>query len=297
MKYLSVKEVAKLWGMSERTVRNYCATGKIEGSFLTGKTWNIPEGSAKPTKAKEIELTKNNLLNILRQEKEAKLKGGIYHKTQINMTYNTNHIEGSRLSEEQTRYIYETNTIGVEEDETINVDDVIETANHFRCLDYIIDNATKPLTEKMIKHLHFMLKVGTSDSRKDWFKVGDYKIRPNEVGGQETTKPKDVAKEMKQLIETYNSIEEKSFEKIIGFHKHFENIHPFQDGNGRVGRLIMFKECLANNIVPFIIMEELKYFYYRGLKEWNNQKGFLIDTCLTAQDVYKKYLDYFDIKY
>lgn len=297
MKYLSVKEIAKLWGMSERTVRNYCAIGKIDGAFLTGKTWNIPEGSLKPEKVKEVEVTNNNLLNVLRQEKETMLKGGIYHKTQINMTYNTNHIEGSRLSEDQTRYIYETNTIGVENDSTINVDDVIETANHFRCIDYIIDNATKSLTEKMIKELHYMLKVGTSDSRKEWFKVGDYKSRANEVGGHETTMPKDVANEMKQLITTYNSIESKSFESIVEFHKHFESIHPFQDGNGRVGRLIILKECLANNIVPFIITEELKNFYYRGLKEWDNERGFLLDTCLAAQDVYKKYLDYFEIKY
>ena len=296
MEFLSVKEVAKLWGMSERSVRNYCANGRIEGTFLTGKTWNIPVGSTKPIREKEIEVTDNELLNTLRKEKQAKLKGGIYHKTQINLTFNSNHIEGSKLSEDQTRFIYETNTIGVE-DKVVNVDDVIETANHFRCIDYIIDNANEPLTEKMIKELHFMLKVGTSDSRKDWFNVGEYKALPNEVGGMETTKPKEVSNEIKKLLTTYNSIAGKTFEQIVEFHKHFESIHPFQDGNGRVGRLIMFKECLANNIVPFIITDELKHFYYRGLKEWKNEKGYLIDTCLTAQDEYKRYLKYFNIKY
>ncbi len=296
MEFLSVKEVAKLWKISERSVRNYCTQGKIKGAFLTGKTWNIPVGSTKPMREKEIEVTDNELLNTLRKEKQAKLKGGIYHKTQINLTFNSNHIEGSKLSEDQTRFIYETNTIGVE-DKVVNVDDVIETANHFRCIDYIIDNANEPLTEKMIKELHFMLKVGTSDSRKDWFNVGEYKALPNEVGGQETTKPKEVSNEIKKLLTTYNSIADKTFEQIVEFHKHFESIHPFQDGNGRVGRLIMFKECLANNIVPFIITDELKHFYYRGLKEWKNEKGYLIDTCLTAQDEYKRYLDYFDIKY
>jgi len=296
MEFLSVKEVAKLWGISERTVRNYCANGRIEGAFLTGKTWNIPVGSTKPMREKEIEVTDNELLNTLRKEKQAKLKGGIYHKTQINLTFNSNHIEGSKLSEDQTRFIYETNTIGVE-DKVVNVDDVIETANHFRCIDYIIDNANEPLTEKMIKELHFMLKVGTSDSRKDWFNVGEYKALPNEVGGMETTKPKEVSNEIKKLLTTYNSIGGKTFEQIVEFHKHFESIHPFQDGNGRVGRLIMFKECLANNIVPFIITDELKHFYYRGLKEWKNEKGYLMDTCLTAQDEYKRYLKYFNIKY
>lgn len=296
MEFLSVKEVAKLWGMSERSVRNYCANGRIEGAFLTGKTWNIPAGSTKPMREKELEVTENELLNTLRKEKQTKLKGGIYHKTQINLTFNSNHIEGSKLSEDQTRFIYETNTIGVK-DKVVNVDDVIETANHFRCIDYIIDNANEPLTEKMIKELHFMLKVGTSDSRKDWFNVGEYKALPNEVGGMETTKPKEVSNEIKKLLTTYNSIAGKTFEQIVEFHKHFESIHPFQDGNGRIGRLIMFKECLSNNIVPFIITDELKHFYYRGLKEWKNEKGYLIDTCLTAQDEYKRYLDYFDIKY
>jgi len=296
MEYLSVAETAKLWKMSERSVRNYCAQGKIKGVFITGKTWNIPKGSAKPIREKKIIKTENEILNALLEEKSSKLKGGIYHKTQINLTYNSNHIEGSKLTEDQTRYIFETNTIGISET-NINVDDVIETSNHFRCIDFIIDNAKEPLSEKMIKELHFMLKVGTSDSRKDWFNVGEYKKLPNEVGGQETTQPEQVKNVMKKLLENYNSKQTITFEDILAFHRDFESIHPFQDGNGRVGRLIMFKECLANNIVPFIIDEELRLFYYRGLKEWKIEKGYLTDTCLSAQDKYKKYLDYFKLNY
>ena len=236
------------------------------------------------------------LLDILKEQKASKYSGGIYHKTQIDLTYNSNHIEGSRLTHDQTRYIFETNTIGVE-NEVLNVDDVIETANHFRCIDMIIDNAKVALTEKFIKELHLILKSGTSDSRKDWFAVGDYKKMPNEVGGMDTALPEEVADKMKALLTEYNGKEEKTFEDILDFHVKFEKIHPFQDGNGRVGRLIMFKECLKYNIVPFIIEDNLKMFYYRGLKEWNNEKGYLTDTCLTAQDKYKAYLDYFRIAY
>lgn len=294
--FVSVKEIAKKWNVSDRMVRNYCAHGRIPGAFLTGKTWNVPVDAVKP----ERELTKpfsdNSLLNILKEQKDIKLKGGIYHKTQIELTYNSNHIEGSTLTHEQTRYIFETNTIGVEKG-VINVDDIVETANHFKCVDYIIDNAMKPLSKSMIKELHFILKNGTSDSRKQWFNVGDYKKLPNEVGGQETCLPENVNSEMKKLLTSYNNIEKKTFEQILDFHKVFESIHPFQDGNGRVGRLLMFKECLANNIVPFIIDEEHKLFYYRGLKEWNNEKRYLIDTCLSCQDKYKKWLDYFKIEY
>ncbi|MBR6636576.1 MAG: Fic family protein, partial [Phascolarctobacterium sp.] len=221
---------------------------------------------------------------------------GIYHKTQIDLTYNSNHIEGSRLTHEQTRFIFETNTIGVE-NEVLNVDDVIETVNHFRCIDMIIDDAKANLTEKFVKELHLVLKTGTSDARKDWFAVGDYKKLPNEVGGVETTLPEEVVVKMKELLEKYNAKENKTLGDILEFHVAFEKIHPFQDGNGRVGRLIMFKECLKHNIVPFIIEDNLKLFYYRGLKEWNKEKGFLTDTCLTAQDRYKKYLDYFRIGY
>ena len=236
------------------------------------------------------------LLDILREEKTDKNTGGIYHKTQIDLTYNSNHMEGSRLTHDQTRYIFETNTIGVE-NEVLNVDDVIETANHFRCIDMIIDDACMVLTEKLLKLLHLTLKNGTSDSRKDWFAVGDYKKMPNEVGGMETTLPEQVSGKIKKLLAEYNAKEEKSLEDILDFHVKFERIHPFQDGNGRVGRLIMFKECLKYNIVPFIIEDDLKMFYYRGLKEWDNEKGYLTDTCLTAQDRYKAYLDYFRIDY
>ena len=296
MRYLSVTEIAKKWDVSERSVRNYCAHGRVHGAFLTGKTWNIPENAEKPVrsnKKKELPIT---LLDVLQEQKASKYSGGIYHKTQIDLTYNSNHIEGSRLTHDQTRYIFETNTIGVEK-EVLNVDDVIETANHFRCIDMIIDNAKVTLTEKFIKELHLILKNGTSDSRKDWFAVGDYKKMPNEVGGMDTALPEEVADKMKALLTEYNGKEEKTFEDILDFHVKFERIHPFQDGNGRVGRLIMFKECLKYNIVPFIIEDNLKLYYYRGLKEWNNEKGFLTDTCLTAQDKYKAYLDYFRIKY
>ena len=294
--FVSSREIAKKWNISDRMVRNYCAQGKIAGAFLMGKTWSIPVDAIKPKREAKRQFSDNPLLNILKEQKDMKLNGGIYYKTQIELTYNSNHIEGSTLTHDQTRYIFETNTIGIEKD-VVNVDDIVETANHFRCIDYIIDNAKKSLTESMIKELHFILKNGTSDSRKTWFNVGDYKKLPNVVGNEETCLPKDVKKKMKELLNSYNSAEIKTFEKIVEFHKNFEAIHPFQDGNGRVGRLVMFKECLANNIVPFIIDESHKLFYYRGLKEWNNEKGYLIDTCLSCQDKYKKLLDYFNIKY
>nr|WP_317360885.1 Fic family protein [uncultured Blautia sp.] len=296
MQYLGVTEIAKKWDMSERSVRDYCAKGRVEGAFLTGKTWNIPENAEKPERSNKKKERSITLLDILQEQKANKYPGGIYHKTQIDLTYNSNHIEGSRLTHDQTRYIFETNTIGVGK-EILNVDDVIETANHFRCIDIIIDNAKAALTEKFIKELHLILKNGTSDSRKDWFAVGDYKKMPNEVGGMETTLPEEVSNKMKALLAEYNGKEEKTFEDILDFHVKFERIHPFQDGNGRVGRLIMFKECLKYNIVPFIIEDKLKMFYYRGLKEWGNEKGYLTDTCLTAQDKYKAYLEYFRISY
>ena len=231
-------------------------------------------------------------LQPLKEEDSIRLN----QKFMLEFNYNSNHMEGSRMTHDQTRYIFETNTIGVE-NETLNVDDVIETANHFRCIDMIIDNAKSTLSEKFIKELHLILKFGTSDSRLEWFAVGDYKKRPNEVGGMPTAMPEDVADEMKSLLAEYNGKEKKVFEDILDFHVKFEKIHPFQDGNGRVGRLVMFKECLKYNIVPFIIDDNLKLFYYRGLKEWNNEKGYLTDTCLTAQDKYKAYLDYFRIEY
>ncbi len=296
MRYLSVSEIAKKWEVSERSVRNYCAQGRVNGASITGKIWKIPENAEKPeriNKRKEVKIT---LLDILKEQKASKYSGGIYHKTQIELTYNSNHIEGSRLTHDQTRYIFETNTIGVEK-EVLNVDDVIETVNHFHCIDIIIDSARAVLTEKFIKDLHFILKNGTSDSRKDWFAVGDYKKLPNEVGGMDTTIPEEVANKMKTLLMEYNAKDAKTFEDILDFHVKFERIHPFQDGNGRIGRLIMFKECLKNNIVPFIVDDNLKMFYYRGLKEWDNEKGYLTDTCLAAQDKYKAYLDYFRIVY
>lgn len=296
MRYLSVAEVAKKWNVSERNVRNYCARGRIAGAFLTGKTWNIPAHAEKPERVNKKKEEFVTLLDILKEQKASKYAGGIYHKTQIELTYNSNHIEGSCLTHEQTRYIFETNTIGIEK-EALNVDDVIETANHFRCIDMIIDCAKATLTEKLIKELHLLLKSGTSDSRKDWFAVGDYKKMPNEVGGMETALPEDVADKMKALLSAYNGKKEKTFDDILDFHVKFERIHPFQDGNGRVGRLIMFKECLKYHIVPFIIEDQLKMFYYRGLREWDNVKGYLTDTCLTAQDKYKAYLDYFRIDY
>ena len=296
MRYFSVAEMAKKLDVSVRSVRNYCAHGRVPGAFITGMTWNIPENAKKPERSNKKKEKKTTLLDILLDEKANKYSGGIYHKTQIDLTYNSNHMEGSRLTHDQTRYIFETNTIGIEK-EVLNVDDVIETANHFRCIDMIIDYAKATLTENFIKKLHLVLKNGTSDSRKDWFVVGDYKKMPNEVGGMETALPEEVADRMKKLLSEYNNQEEKALEDILNFHVKFECIHPFQDGNGRVGRLIMFKECLKYNIVPFIIEDNLKMFYYRGLKEWDNEKGYLTDTCLTAQDKYKAYLDYFRIKY
>ena len=282
--------------MSERSVRNYCSKGRIPGAYLVGKTWMIPCDAVKPDRKARLSNSKKTLLDILKLEKESKLNGGIYHKVQIELTYNSNHIEGSRLTHDQTRYIYETNTIGLT-DAVINVDDIVETANHFRCIDLIIDKANLNITENLIKQLHFILKNGTTDSRKNWFVVGDYKKLPNEVGGRVTTSPEKVEDEVKSLIEWYNNIKNKTLNDIIEFHYRFEYIHPFQDGNGRVGRLLMFKECLKYNIVPFIIDEKLKMFYYRGLKEWEQEKGYLIDTCLAAQDQFKVYLDNFRIGY
>lgn len=295
MEFLSVAEIAKKWNVSERSVRNYCATDRVPGAYMVGKVWKIPDDAQKPQrrgKAKD----RNVLLETLQNEKKFQITGGIYHKIQVDLTYNSNHIEGSRLTHDQTRYIYETNTIGIEK-ESIIIDDIIETVNHFRCIDMTIHYANYQLTEKFIKQLHDTLKRGTKDSRKDWFAVGEYKKIPNEVGGQKTTLPENVSMEMGRLLKKYNNNERKTLEEILEFHVAFERIHPFQDGNGRVGRLILFKECLRNNIVPFIIDEQLKLFYYRGLKEWNNEREYLRDTCLAAQDQFKDMLDYFRIEY
>ena len=294
MEYISVKAWAAVHGVSERTARNYCAQNRMEGAFLVGKTWNIPADALPPKRSAKS--SESPLLRVLKEEKSGKTKGGIYHRVQIDLTYSSNHIEGSRLTHDQTRYIFETNTIGIA-DGPVNVDDIIETTNHFRAIDYIIDNIDGKLSEAFIKHLHFLLKSGTSDERKSWFRVGDYKKLPNEVGGQDTVEPENVGKEIKILLKEYNGKNAPTLEDIIDFHQRFEAIHPFQDGNGRVGRLIMFRECLRFGHVPFIITEELKMFYYNGLRNWPSIKGYLMDTCLSAQDHFKILLDKFRIKY
>ena len=296
MKYLTSNEISKLWNISERSVRDYCAKGRVDGAYLQGKTWMIPSDAVKPNRQRRLPCKRSNLLFALKQEKQAHLKGGIYHVLQIEMTYNSNHMEGSTLSHDETRFIYETHTIGFE-GKAVKVDDIIETVNHFRCIDAVIDSANQKLSESFIKKLHKILKANTDDATKDWFNVGDYKLLANTVGDNETTKPEDVKKEMKKLLDKYLSKEKHTFEEIVEFHVAFERIHPFQDGNGRVGRLIAFKECLKNNIVPFIILDSKKNFYYRGLQNWNKERGWLIDTCLDGQDIIKKYLDYFQIKY
>lgn len=296
MGYLSVAETAKKWRLSERAVRNYCAQGRVSGAFLTGKTWNIPEDAQKPSRVRAQAAAPTTLLSVLQREKQSRLPGGIYHRIQIDLTYNSNHIEGSRLSREQTRFIFETNTIGIEK-QAVNVDDVVETANHFRCIDLVIDDANRALSQSMMKRLHEILKSGTSDSRQDWFAVGEYKKLPNEVGGQETAAPEDVENRMRALLNAYNAKTRKTLHDLLDFHVQFESIHPFQDGNGRVGRLILFKECLKNDIVPFIITDDLKMFYYRGIREWKTEPGYLTDTCLTAQDHFKALMDYFRIPY
>lgn len=294
MEYTSVTEWAQTHGVSPRTARNYCAQGKIEGAFLVGKVWNVPVDAGLPGRKKSRKASP--LLMALREQKAGKTKGNIYHRLQIDMAYNSNHIEGSRLTHDQTRYIFETNTIGINS-EAVNVDDIIETANHFRAFDYIIDETDSKLTEAYVKHLHSLLKSGTSDERKDWFKVGEYKKLPNEVGGSDTVEPENVSKEIRALLKEYNAKKDVSFEDIIDFHQRFEAIHPFQDGNGRVGRLIMFRECLRCGHVPFIISDELKMYYYNGLRNWPRVKGYLLDTCLAAQDSFKHLLDKFRIKY
>ena len=293
MDYISVNQFAEKYGISERTARNYCATGKIGGAFLTGKTWNIPADTDLPRRSKR---KMPPLLAALREQKEMRMKGGIYHRIQIDLTYNSNHIEGSRLTKEQTRYIFETNTLGITSENT-RIDDIMETVNHFRCIDYVIDHATDKITETHIKQLHLILKTNTSDSNKPWFAVGDYKRLTNAVGEEETAQPEEVHKKMKTLLATYHAIQKIQFDDILDFHVRFERIHPFQDGNGRVGRLIMFWQCLQSNTVPFIITDDLRLFYYRGIQNWGKINGYLRDTCLTAQDNFKGILDYYRISY
>ena len=296
MKYLSVHDIAIKWNISERSVRNYCNSGRVPGALIIGKTWMIPEEASKPKREIRHNIKEVSLLEILKREKDSKLSGGIYHKLQIEMTYNSNHIEGSKLSHDQTRYIFETRTIGANAD-SIPVDDIIEASNHFRCIDLAIESADYKLSEALIKQFHYILKTGTSDAFKPWFRVGDYKTLENEVGGKNTAKPTEVRNKIKELLEWYNSLKNITVTDIIEFHYRFECIHPFQDGNGRVGRLIMLKECLKHSIVPILITDEYKEFYYRGLKEWKHESGYLIDTCLFGQDIFKRYLDYFKIKY
>lgn len=290
----SVADAAEAWRVSERTVRNYCAQGRVSGALLIGKTWAIPAGVEKPKRKPRAGARPVSLLVALRREREASLPGGIYHHVQIDLTYNSNHMEGSRLTHDQTRFIFETNTIDAAD--VVNVDDVVETANHFRCIDLMIDSAEHRISERMIKRLHAQLKSGTSDSRKLWFAVGEYKRLPNEAGGRETALPIDVPRCMRELIDGYENGERKTLEDIVAFHVAFERIHPFQDGNGRVGRLLVFKECLRHGVVPFIITDELKLFYYRGLSEWDREPGYLLDTCRAAQDAFYAVMGRFGIE-
>ena len=293
-KKMTQVEVAEVLGVKPATISKYEA-GTLEPNIESLKKLAELFGVSvdELLKEDEFDVSKINVLEVLREQKEMKLKGNLYHNTQIIFAYNTNHIEGSKLTEDQTRYIYETNTLLTEKESITNLDDIIETANHFRLVDYMLDVADEELTEVMIKEFHKILKVGTSDSRKVWFNVGDYKKLANEAGNMKTSLPKNVPKDMVKLMQWYNSLGKIKIEDIIEFHYRFECIHPFQDGNGRVGRIIMFKECLKNNIIPFIILDKDKLFYYRGLKEYKAEKGYLIDTCLNAQDQYIRLIEYF----
>lgn len=290
-KHISKTEMAKELGISSRTMAKIRRGEKLSAIVL-GKIAEFL--SCQPTDLCR-EISDNPILQILRDEKNAGISGGLYHELQVRMTYNSNHIEGSRLSEDQTRMIFETNTLNV--GDGVPVDDILETVHHFRAIDYVIDMAEEPLTEEMIKNLHAILKRDTKDSTLSWFAVGDYKKRANVVGGKETAKPKDVPVKMRALLADYNGKSEPKVEDIIQFHATFEQIHPFQDGNGRVGRLIILKECLKYHIVPFFIEDSKKAFYYRGLSEWNREPGFLIDTCLDGQDTFKRLLGMFEIEY
>ena len=296
-KRMTQNEVADILNVSPATISKY-ESGALEPNIESIKKLAELFGISIDellSDEKEFDISNINVLDILREQKEMQLKGNLYHNTQIAFTYNTNHIEGSTLTEEQTRYIFETNTILFEDKTIANVNDIIETTNHFKLIDYMIDVANDELTEDMIKKFHSILKTGTSDSKKEWFNVGEYKQLPNSVGDMKTTAPKDVQKNMQKLLDWYNSLMQITINEIIEFHARFEKIHPFQDGNGRVGRIIAFKECLKNNIIPFIILDKDKLFYYRGLKEYqsNREKGYLIDTCLNAQDQYIKIIEYY----
>ena len=292
---MTQKEVAKILGVEPGTISKY-ELGMIEPNIESIKKlaeiFNLTIDELLKEEEK-FDITKVNVLDVLREQKEMGLKGNLYHNTQVIFAYNTNHIEGSKLTEDQTRYIFETNTILFEGQTVASVDDILETANHFKLVDYMLDVAEEKLTEEMIKEFHKILKEGTSDSRKEWFNVGEYKKLANEAGNMQTSLPKNVVKDMAKLMEWYNSLEKITIKQIIEFHYRFERIHPFQDGNGRVGRIIAFKECLKNNIVPFIILDKDKLFYYRGLKEYKKEKGFLVDTCLNAQDQYIEMIKFY----
>lgn len=290
-KNISKTELQKRIGMSSTTMAKLAKNENVSMKIIDDICKTL---SCQPGDIIEMSNTTDSLLlNLLREEKSMKLKGGLYHQTQVKLAYNSNRIEGSKLSEDQTRYIYETNTIAIEKEEAVSIDDIMETINHFQCFDYMVDIADQKLSEDMIKNFHKILKSNTSDSRKEWFNVGDYKMKPNMIGDQKTVAPSKVKGEMAKLLINYNQISNITFEDIIEFHYEFESIHPFQDGNGRVGRMIMFKECLKNGVDPFIIDEQHKLFYYRGLKEFSKERGYLIDTCYSAQDRYKELLEYF----
>lgn len=297
-KKMTQNEVASILNVSPATMSKY-ESNALEPSIGSLKKlaeiFEISVDELIKTEEHKFDISKINILDILREQKDMNLKGNLYHNTQITFAYNTNHIEGSQLTEDQTRYIYETNTLLTEKNTITNLDDILETTNHFKLVDYMLDVADQELTEEMIKEFHKILKEGTSDSKKEWFVVGDYKKLPNEVGCLKTTSPKNVERDMKKLLEWYKSINEKTINDIIEFHANFEKIHPFQDGNGRIGRIIAFKECLKNNIVPFIILDKDKLFYYRGLNQYqtNTEKGYLIDTCLNAQDQYTEMIKYY----
>lgn len=293
---MTQKDIAEVLGVEPGTISKY-ESGMIEPNIESIKklaeTFKITIDELLKDEEK-FDVSKVDVLKALREQKEMKLKGNLYHQTQVSFAYNTNHIEGSTLTEDQTRYIFETNTILFEGDTVAKVDDILETANHFKLVDYMLDVADKKLTEKMIKEFHKILKDGTSDSRVEWFNVGDYKQKVNTIGsGIKTTSPKNVERDMEKLMVWYNSLKQITIKEIIEFHYRFESIHPFQDGNGRIGRLIMFKECLKNNSIPFIILDSDKLYYYRGLKEYKNEKGYLTDTCLNAQDQYIKMIEYY----
>ncbi|CDE82580.1 putative uncharacterized protein [Clostridium sp. CAG:273] len=297
-KNMTQNEIADILGVKSATVSKY-ESGTLEPNIESLKKlaeiFEVSVDELLNDEQDRFDISKINVLNILREQKEMKLKGNLYHNTQIIFAYNTNHIEGSKLTEDQTRYIFETNTILFEGETIASVDDILEMANHFKLVDYMLDKAEENLTEDMIKEFHRLLKEGTADSRKEWFKVGDYKQVVNEAGSTKTTSPKYVQRDMTKLMDWYNSLSKITIKEIIEFHARFEKIHPFQDGNGRVGRIIIFKECLKNNIIPFIILDKDKLFYYRGLKEYQNggEKGYLIDTCLNAQDQYAEIMKYY----